>query len=857
MENSTVISHLQFDQASADSMVDKAIAYSAEKKFSGDVRQARLALCQGRCDVCSCMVDNLVYQIGEYLGNVDRTVQAIYRYEPEYVTVRPQFQQGNVKISRGGINLITLVDRKSAALSALGNTLEALLAVSRQKISCKNANPACYTLDVQMVDKREVLDRRGYGAIINSAYVRSTQVWTRIEPSLGDARVSGYSDSLNSGVSITYDPEYSPESILFEQAMEMEKTPPHERLALEHRLREIKVILIRRLISDQLSYINIAKEWFTIADLEEINKRKIGNGKIGGKAAGMLLAHRILREVAEPEILNIVQVPESFFLGSDVIYLFMAMNGLMHWNDQKYKPEIQIRSEYPQIMEEFENGEFPPEILNELGRILIAVGNKPVIVRSSSQLEDNFGTAFAGKYDSHFCPNQGSLEENLYALTKAISRTYASTLKPEALLYRRSKGLQDYDERMAILIQTVQGEIFEHYFLPHAAGVAFSRNLYRWSPEIRREDGFARLVWGLGTRAVERVGNDYPRLVALSHPTLQPDDSCAAIRRYSQQFVDVIDLAKNAFVTMPLKEVIKPSYPVLRFIAQIEQDDYFTTPKSRIQAADIPRLAITFDELLRRTPFPRQLSKILRCLEENYHDAVDMEFTLQVIDPRSLQAQVMISLLQCRPQSYLKSTITAKLPSSLKPEKIVFQTQFMVPQGVISDIRWVLFIPPEPYFQLPSARQRKELAGLIGQINSSLEGNHFFFVGPGRWGTLNTDLGVYVSYADICNANALIELSGKGVGPAPEPSLGTHFFQDLMEAQIYPLAVCLDDPAVQFNHHFFYDTPNRVSDFIQCDEEVCEVLRLIDVNDFLPNHSIELIMDDEAGKAIAYFKTPS
>jgi hypothetical protein len=91
------------------------------------------------------------------------------------------------------------------------------------------------------------------------------------------------------------------------------------------------------------------------------------------------------------------------------------------------------------------------------------------------------------------------------------------------LLYRRSKKLQDYDERMAALIQVVEGDKFGRYFLPQAAGVAFSHNLYRWDPQIRREDGFVRLVWGLGTRAVERVGNDFP--LALSHPLLQPDDS--------------------------------------------------------------------------------------------------------------------------------------------------------------------------------------------------------------------------------------------------------------------------------------------------------------------------------------------
>ena len=140
------------------------------------------------------------------------------------------------------------------------------------------------------------------------------------------------------------------------------------------------------------------------------------------------------------------------------MYIFMAMNGLMHWNDQKYKAEEQIRAEYPQIQEQFRAGVLPPEVLKELRAILEHIGPKPLIVRSSSQLEDNFGTSFAGKYNSFFCPNQGTLDENLKALTTAIARTYASTLNPDALLYRRSKKLQDYDERMAALIQVVEGD---------------------------------------------------------------------------------------------------------------------------------------------------------------------------------------------------------------------------------------------------------------------------------------------------------------------------------------------------------------------------------------------------------------
>lgn len=656
------MSTMQIDQAIADRMVDKAILRCAEKNFAGDTQRARHALQQGRCDICGHVSDSLGRQIGEYLGNIDKSVKAVYKYGPERTQYPLQIEKGAVT-RRGGINLVAWVDRKSPALTTLGSTLETILADSQRKIGCVQASSACYTLDLQLVDDEDVAEHRGYGVITDSKYMRSIQVWTHGEiltpstptkPRLVDRDTSGALASI--------DLKRAPESTLLDQAFATERLPADERTSLEQHLRKIKVALIHKIISDQQAYIDVAQEWFTTSDLSEVHQRKIGYGKIGGKAAGLMLAARILKVVAEDDIQACIHFPESYFLGSDLIYIFMAMNGLMHWNDQKYKPEEQIHAEYPQIQAEFQTGEFPPEELIELQKILDEIGPKPLIVRSSSQLEDNFGTSFAGKYDSFFCPNQGTPEENLAALTNAIARTYASTLKPEALLYRRSKELQDYDERMAVIIQAVQGEQFGRYYLPFAAGVAFSHNLYRWSPEIRREDGFARLVWGLGTRAVQRVGDDYLRLVALSHPTLQPDDSAEAIRRYSQHYVDLIDLEGNQFKTLPIHEVLNSRYPALRYLAQIEQEGYFVTPSTQMSKDDLPRLVITYKEFLRRTPAAELLSKILRLIESNYHASVDMEFTIHIPDTRDLHPQVQISILQCRPQSHLQDTDAAQLP---------------------------------------------------------------------------------------------------------------------------------------------------------------------------------------------------
>jgi hypothetical protein len=257
---------------------------------------------------------------------------------------------------------------------------------------------------------------------------------------------------------LSINPELAPLELVFGQAMTIDRLPAGERTKLDARLQESKVVLIRHIISDQLRYINIAKEWFTISDLVEIQRHKIGVGKIGGKAAGMMLAFRILNDIADPALKECLSVPESFFIGSDEMYTYMSINNLVHWNDQKYKTEEQMRLEYPQIVADYVAGDFPPDIQEKLQGLLINVGSKPLIIRSSSLLEDNFGTSFAGKYESIFLPNQASLFENLKALTQGIAKIYASIFDPYALIYRRGRGLQDYDERMAVLIQVVEGD---------------------------------------------------------------------------------------------------------------------------------------------------------------------------------------------------------------------------------------------------------------------------------------------------------------------------------------------------------------------------------------------------------------
>lgn len=650
---------------------------------------------------------------------------------------------------------------------------------------------------------------------------------------------------------ITFNPELAPQDMLFEQAEMIERMPPEKRKLLDARLQEIKAVLIRTMISDQLAYLKIARQWFNVADLREIRKRKIGYGKIGGKSAGMMLAYRILSEAASPQLREAIHIPVSYFLASDVFYTFLSANGLIHWADQKYKPEAQIRTEFPIIQKEFSQGKFPDDILERLRLIIREAQGQPLIVRSSSLLEDNFGTSFAGKYDSFFCPNQGSEDDNLEALARAISQIYASGMNPDALLYRHHKGLVDYDERLAVLIQHVQGEKFGNYFLPHGAGVAFSRNLYRWSPQIRREDGFLRLVWGLGTRAVETVANDHPRLVALSHPLLHPASASHLISQYSQKYIDLIDLEANAFRTVPLAEALNPRYPALRYITQVDEGGYLAA--IRTSTADTNQMVVTFDEMLRRTPLATHMREMLQVLESNYDAPVDTEFTVEVTEPLSIHPGIKITILQCRPQSHIDEADQARIPEALDENDIILSTRRMVPHGSIENIRYILFVTPDGYFNLPSPVERARLEQTISQVNKALADETYICVGPGRWGTSTPDLGVHVTYGDIYNTRALIELSGQEIGTSPEPSFGTHFFQDLMEAHIFPLAIYLDDPDVIFNRSFFYSTPNHLPEICPgTDPVMLNTLRLVDVLDYSPNALLNLIMDDETGRAVGF-----
>ncbi|GAG33546.1 unnamed protein product, partial [marine sediment metagenome] len=223
-----------------------------------------------------------------------------------------------------------------------------------------------------------------------------------------------------------------------------------------------RAALVRRFLTDQLDFISVAKRYIRVLDFAEVLDHILPTdgryGRLGGKAAGLILAHSILQEARREGRLEADhKIPDSYFLPSNGILEFMEHNDLDELINVKYKTSEEVRDEYPLVERLFKSGSFPPTIHKGLEELLYEIGEVPLVVRSSSLLEDRIGHAFSGKYKSLFIPNQGTIEMRLAALEDAIAEVYASIFHPDPIEYRRERGLIDFQEQMGILIQEVVG----------------------------------------------------------------------------------------------------------------------------------------------------------------------------------------------------------------------------------------------------------------------------------------------------------------------------------------------------------------------------------------------------------------
>ncbi|HZQ95625.1 MAG TPA: PEP/pyruvate-binding domain-containing protein [Candidatus Sulfotelmatobacter sp.] len=618
----------------------------------------------------------------------------------------------------------------------------------------------------------------------------------------------------------------------------------------------LRVSLIRRFFSESLGFINVAKKFIDVKDFYDLLDRVIFpagcHGKLGGKSAGLFLAKKIVDKAPEASaLLREVKVPKTWYVTSDWIQDFVHHNDLEDVLNRKYMEIDQVRQEYPHLVALFKRSSFPSEFAKGLALALDDLGDVPLIVRSSSLLEDRPGSAFSGKYKSLFLGNQGSKEDRLAALMDAIAEVYASIFGPDPTEYRAERGLLDVHEEMGIMIQEVVGQPVGKYFLPACSGVAFSNNEFRWSARIKREDGLIRLVPGLGTRAVDRVADDYPVLIAPGQPSLRVNVTADEVLRYAPKRIDLINLESNEFETIDLRDLLREagaSYPQIRDLVSLVGHDRIEPVIGLLPDFGSQEAVFTFEGLIRRSPFVARIRELLELLQSRLETPVDIEFAYDGKD---------FYLLQCRPQSYGASAVPVAIPQNLPADKIIFSARHFVSNGKVSDITHIVYVDLEGYSQLPDQEAMHDVGRAVGRLNKLLPKHQFILIGPGRWGSRgDIKLGVPVTYSDINNTGMLIEVARQKGNYLPELSFGTHFFQDLVEAAIRYLPLYPDDPSTTFNEAFFRHSRNVLQELLPEFSHLEETLRVIDVPLQTGGLTLRVLMNADLQQAVGFLSVP-
>jgi pyruvate, water dikinase len=622
-------------------------------------------------------------------------------------------------------------------------------------------------------------------------------------------------------------------------------------------LMTLRVSLVRRFFTDDLEFINTAKNYIEMRDFHELAHRLVSppnsHGKLGGKSSGLFLASHIVKRSDEyADALSPVKVPRTWYLTSDGLMDFVEYNQLEDVYNRKYLEVDEIRREYPHIVHVFKNSHFSPEVMKGLSLALDDFEDRPLIVRSSSLLEDRMGAAFSGKYKSLFLANCGTKSERLNALMDAIAEVYASLFSPDPIDYRAERGLLDLHEEMGILIQEVVGTRVGRYYFPAFAGVAFSNNEFRWSPRIKREDGLVRLVPGLGTRAVDRVSDDYPVLIAPGQPGLRVNVTQDEVVRYAPKKIDVINMEAGRFETIEIADLLREfgdQMPLLTQTVSVCDEDGIHRPTPFGWQPAQGGAVVTFEGLISHTPFITQMRALLKLLREKLGGPVDIEFASDGKD---------FYLLQCRPQSYSIDATASAIPRDIPPERVVFTAKRYVSNGKVPDITHLVYVDPDAYNEISELTTLRDVGRAVGKLNKLLPKRQFVLMGPGRWGSRgDIKLGVSVTYSDISNAAVLMEIATRRGLYSPDLSFGTHFFQDLVESGIRYLPLYPGEPGVAFNEAFLAKSPSILCDILPEFAHLADVVRVVDVPRQTAGQVLRVVMNADLDEAMGFIGPPS
>ena len=495
---------------------------------------------------------------------------------------------------------------------------------------------------------------------------------------------------------------------------------------------------------------------------------RIGDGSLGGKGRGLAFLDHIIK--VHPEFNQLsgmtVQIPKTLVLCTDVFDQFMEQNDLY---------EIAL-SDTPdeEILHRFLEGQLPDSYIEDFFTFFEAT-HSPIAIRSSSLLEDSHYQPFAGIYSTYMIPQLDDKEEMLKMLAAAIKSVYASVFFHDSKAYMTATSNVIDQEKMAVILQEVVGNNYDGRFYPNLSGVLRSLNFYPIGNE-KAEEGIASLALGLGKYIVEggqtlRVSPFHPEKV------LQTSELHIALRDTQNSFyaLDMNHVGTDFQVDdgfnmlhLKVKDAVKDGS--LNFIASTYNADDQLIRDGLYEGG---RKLITFNGLLRQgiIPFPQVLQMSMKFASEAMRRPVEIEFACNINADRTAD----FYLLQIRPIVDSKQELLEDI-TAVTDEKCLIRSHNSLGHGTSEEITDVLYVKYDDTF---SAADNVKIAEEIGRINQKFvdEGRNYVLIGPGRWGSSDSWLGVPVKWPDISAARIIVEVALKNY--RVDPSQGTHFFQNM------------------------------------------------------------------------------
>lgn len=498
------------------------------------------------------------------------------------------------------------------------------------------------------------------------------------------------------------------------------------------------------------------------------NFARIGDGSLGGKGRGLAFIDNMVKRHAEFEEFEnaSVVIPKTVVLCTDIFDEFMDMN-------QLYQVALSDADDET-ILRAFLRAKLPDKLVEDFFAFFDVV-KSPIAIRSSSLLEDSHYQPFAGIYSTYMIPYLTDKYEMLRMLSDAIKGVYASVYYKDSKAYMQATSNVIDQEKMAVILQEVVGTQYGDRFYPSISGVARSINYYPINDELA-EEGTVSLALGLGKYIVD---GGLTLRVCPYHPdkVLQTSEMEMALRETQTRFyaLDLKNMGQNFslddgfnLLKLPVKEAENDGS--LNYIAST-YDPYDMVIRDGIYPGG--RKVITFANILQHDVFP--LARILQLVQKygqgEMRRPVEIEFAVNL---NAAEKKGVFYLLQIRPMVDMKADLNEDL-DAIPEDQLLLKSVNSLGQGIMDDIQDVIYVKTEGY----SASNNQLIAYDIEKLNKRFldEGKHYILIGPGRWGSSDTWLGIPVKWPNISAARVIVEagLTNYRV----DPSQGTHFFQNL------------------------------------------------------------------------------